>query len=59
MQKPKQNIKQPAVVFIATCAMLLVIITLFRIYSMRQIKKYDTHNTHTPPTAASGDRVAP
>jgi hypothetical protein len=47
MQPPKENIKEPSTVFTATCAVLLIIITLFGLYSMKQVNKYDTDKNKT------------
>lgn len=47
MYKQKENIKEPSIVFTATCAVLLVLITLLGLYSMKQVKKYDYQKTKT------------
>jgi hypothetical protein len=47
MQPPKENIKEPTTVFTATCAVLLVLITLFGLYSMKQVKKYNSEINKT------------
>jgi Mg2+ and Co2+ transporter CorA len=47
MQQPKEDINQPSYIFTTTCAVLLVLITLFGLYGMKQIKKYDTDKIKT------------